>query len=498
MNTRRLVRGFWLTGLSALLLVVLACGSASEPTAVDDAQDALVDGAAGDYRHDGPVPDGTDDGTTTTDGLSEAGSQDGAMDLHTDSAGAEELSDGTMVPDHQVTDIADTGNEDDQNQGGDVQSDGCTADNSPEALAARDGFIEVCADPTTVPDAVCGDGSPYKFTYRPAAGQSKGLLLYFRGGGQCSDYISCWGIDGLGGSGRRVSTMSNSEQTGPGVHPLLGKTLGVFYLDEATNPLRQYDQVHIAYCTGDAGMKNEEQVFEKPDAALADAPASIKTYFHGRANIAFALDTVLGLFPAPSRLVVLGSSAGSWASMASVQTILQRWSDVGLPVAYYGEGGIGVGSDNWNQYVLETVGSLNGADGSRLVRFAQFSFISDEVQMAFAPPTYQEASAFQSEMRSLMEGRAAANPANYRYFAIPGTCHTLAQNPGLFQQFTKASGSWKPVQPPVKPNPDLNLGETNLLPWLTDLIENETIPASMGNVAGDWETITTSCLLPGG
>lgn len=486
---RRLVcfhqRWLWLV----LLAASTACGSAADPTVVDVSGD-LHDGSFEVDEGDGMVPgDAAQEDWKGPDSMADTPPADG-------------------VPEDQrgLLDSVDTSENDSANPGdagdtGDAQVEPgkeCVADNSAEAVEARDGFIEVCASPAANPDAVCGDGSPYKFSYRPASGQSKGLLLYFRGGGGCTDYVGCWGLDGQGGEGRRVSTMSNTEFTGPGVHPLLGQTLGVFYLVEPTNPLRQYDQIHIAYCTGDAGLKNEEQVFQKPEGAAPDAPASIKTYFHGQANIAFALDTVLGLFPTPKRLVILGSSAGSWASMASVTGILQRWSDPSIPVAYYGEGGIGVGSANWNQLVLELLGSLNGTGGNRLVRFAQFSFISDEVQRAFAPPGYQDSAAFQAEMRSLLEGRAAANPINYRYFAIPGSCHTLAQNPGLFQQFTKASGTWKPVQPAVKPNPDLSVGEVNLLPWLTTLIEGDSIPESMGNVAGDWEAVSTTCLLPGG
>lgn len=486
---RRLVcfhqRWLWL----ALLVLSMACGSAAGPTVVDVSGDLNDTSMQADTREELAGGDLAQEDATGPDGVADALPEDGVP------------ADQTITPDLLDTSANDSANPGDAGDVGDAQVEpgkGCVADNSAEAVEARDGFIEVCASPSADPDAVCGDGSPYKFSYRPASGQSKGLLLYFRGGGGCSDYVGCWGLDGVGGEGRRVSTMSNTEFTGPGVHPLLGQTLGIFYLVEPTNPLRQYDQVHIAYCTGDAGLKNEEQVFEKPEGAAPDAPASIKTYFHGQANIAFALDTVLGLFPTPKRLVILGSSAGSWASMASVTGILQRYGDASIPVAYYGEGGIGVGSANWNQMVLELLGSLNGTGGNRLVRFAQFSFISDEVQRAFAPLGYQDPTAFQAEMRSLLEGRAAAHPLNYRYFAIPGSCHTLAQNPGLFQQFTKASGTWKPVQPAVKPNPDLSVGEVNLLPWFTTIIEGDSITESMGNVAGDWEAVSTTCLLPGG
>lgn len=374
----------------------------------------------------------------------------------------------------------------------------CVEDNSADAIAARDGFIEVCAVPLKYPLAVCGDGSPYKFTYRPAAGTAQGLLLYFRGGGGCNDYISCWGKDGVGGEGRRVSTMENDVNTAPMVLPQLHSTLGIFYLNESLNPLRDYDQVHIAYCTGDAGLRSEMVTLTRPEEADADAPGSIATYFHGQYNLLFALDKAQELFPAPSAIVMFGSSAGSYASLSAVPMVDERWSDPQIPIAYYSEGGVGVGMSGIDQTVLDTVAAYNGASGSRLIRFAQFSFISDLTQKSYAPPAYQDPAAFQNEMKTLFEARAAANPGNYRYFALNGTCHTVAQSPALFQQFTNASGSWKPVSPAVKPNPDLTQNGVNVVDWMGVVFGLNPFDQSLENVAGDLTTVATTCPVPGG
>ena len=124
----------------------------------------------------------------------------------------------------------------------------CSESNAATAIAAHDGFVEVCADPATTPGAVCGDGSPYKMSYRRAATASAGLLLYFRGGGTCTDYVSCWGNDGLGGDGRRVATLENTFGTAPNVSPQVGHALGILDTTEVDNPLKGYDVAWISYC----------------------------------------------------------------------------------------------------------------------------------------------------------------------------------------------------------------------------------------------------------
>lgn len=154
----------------------------------------------------------------------------------------------------------------------------CIVDNSDAGIARRDGFLEVCADAVANPDAVCGDGVPYKFSYRPAAGPSEGVLLYFGGTGTCTDYVTCWGLDGRGGMGRKVQQMG-LVTTAPAL--VNGRTVGVFDRTDLLNSLRAYDQVFITYCTGDLGQGMQKQVMTKPLESPVSAREEIETFFHG-------------------------------------------------------------------------------------------------------------------------------------------------------------------------------------------------------------------------
>jgi len=401
----------------------------------------------------------------------------------------------------------DAGREEPTDAGPEASSDaappsgsGCIADNTPAALAKRDGFVQVCADPASNPDARCGDGSPYRFSYRPATGASQGLLVYFKGGGNCTDYVSCWGKDGRGGEGRRVGTMENTKRTEPYVLPpeAGARTFGFFDRVEAASPFREFDVVYVSYCTGDAGIGAPRVVdLARPPGADPAAPPTIRTYFHGEHNVALAIGFAKKQFPSPKRLAIVGSSAGAYASLKAVPALADAYASPSIPIAYYGEGGLGVGRAQFIDEGNDIVASHNGASGKPLVRFTQFTHISDATQVDYAPPPYDNASAFQTAARSLLEERAAKNPSNYRFFAAEGTCHTVAQTPALYMQFEEVSGKLVPKQPVVKPNPDLTIQGQNLVAWLGSLVTGSGLfDASFLSRAGDWSKIATACKLP--
>jgi hypothetical protein len=366
----------------------------------------------------------------------------------------------------------------------------CLEDNSPESVAERDGFLEVCVDRERFPEAVCGDGSTYRFTHRPAEAASEGLLLYFRGGGFCNDYVSCWGRDGMGGAGRRVGTMANDENLSPLVVPSLGRTVGIFDREDPAALFARFDVVHVAYCTGDLGAGAERVELARPADADPDAPSSIPTFFHGTYDVAAALALVAEEYPAPARLVVYGSSAGSYSSARALSEVLRTFPDTD-DVIWIGDGGAGVG-----RTVDDLEANLERFDGDRdrLVRFAQLSFQSDAMQVDFLPAGFGGEPEFRAGLRELFEARRAAAPDRYRFFAPSGSCHTLAQSVALHQQFATVDGRFGPVLPEVRPNPDLTLDGVAVDAWL-DVVVRGSGPygSDVASHAADWTTPRLDC-----
>jgi hypothetical protein len=375
--------------------------------------------------------------------------------------------------------------------GGGAQA-ACVERNSPEELAARDGFVEVCA-PADHPRAVCGDGTPYRFSVRPAEGPSAGLLVYFRGGGNCNDYISCWGKDGQGGAGRRVGTLTN-DSTSPEILPALGRTFGFFDEVDPTALFPDFDIVYASYCSGDGGLQSTETTFDRPVDADPAAPASITTYFRGVDNRRAVVAAALERFPSPARIAIVGSSAGSYAAMGAVPELVAAFDDV-TDVTYYGEGGIGVGRPEYSALVDDTIAQHDGEAGRPLVRFVQFSFDADATQRDYAPAPFGDAAMFRDEVVRLVADREAAHPGNFRSIVWPGSCHTLALNVALYQAFEQVNGKWKPVVPAVRPNPFLVLDGASLVETIRTATRGSG-PLDFASIASS--AIGTSCPMPGG
>ncbi len=373
----------------------------------------------------------------------------------------------------------------------------CEERNTPEAVRARDGFVEVCADRISHPRAVCGDGTPFRFSYRRATGTSAGLLVYFRGGGNCTDYISCWGVDGQGGAGRRVGTLTNTR-TGPEVLPGVARTFGLFDRVDMAALFPDFDVLYVPYCSGDGGLQSTDETFLRPPEANASAPATITTYFRGIDNRRAVLAWARGQFTAPTRLAVWGSSAGSYASMGAIPDIVAAWPSV-ADVTWWGEGGVGVGRVSFSALFSDNISQFDGQAGRKLVRFVQFSYASDATQVNYAPPPFNTEPTFRAELKRVLEERAASFPRNYRAVVVTGRCHTLALEPSLYQAFQRVGMGWQPVTPAVRPNPELVFDAVSLVTVMRQATRGSgPFDASFPTLAPDWTTASARCELPRG
>lgn len=82
----------------------------------------------------------------------------------------------------------------------------------------------------------CANGSPYSFYVRDGA-PSK-LLVYFEGGGACWNNFSC----------RPGSDLYKAALTDDETAKYIG---GIFNVNNTANPVADYTQVFVPYCTGD-------------------------------------------------------------------------------------------------------------------------------------------------------------------------------------------------------------------------------------------------------
>ncbi|MBK8170760.1 MAG: pectin acetylesterase [Sandaracinaceae bacterium] len=144
--------------------------------------------------------------------------------------------------------------------------------------------------------AVCSDGSQYKF-FANFSRTSDNLLVSFEPGGACWDYESCTG--GVRGAANPHG-IPDTHMDVWRIHTPL------FLRNSPDNPMPDWNQVFIPYCTGDIHSGNNVAVYDDPSGE--NPPL---TYRHnGHANVQAVIDWIHENFPTIPRMFVTGCSAG--------------------------------------------------------------------------------------------------------------------------------------------------------------------------------------------
>jgi Pectinacetylesterase len=181
----------------------------------------------------------------------------------------------------------------------DTPSDASGPDASPVDAATDAAAAPIVAPPEVwtfapIDGNRCNHGTPTGIGIRIEPG-SKDLLLYFQGGGACSDAASCWldpsaaAVDGYDASDLASESMLRS-------YALLDP-------NATANPFAGMNMVLVPYCTGDAHAGTLVRDL--------DVDGTIRpTYFVGAANVERMLVRLAATFPDLERVFLVGTSAG--------------------------------------------------------------------------------------------------------------------------------------------------------------------------------------------
>ncbi|MCB9701305.1 MAG: hypothetical protein H6711_05395 [Myxococcales bacterium] len=154
------------------------------------------------------------------------------------------------------------------------------------------------------PQAICNDGTPAGYYYRP--GKSSRWLIYLEGGGFCDSVEEC--------DARTMDLQSSSgwpEELNPG---------GIFATDEGTNPdFHDAHHVFLKYCSSDLWSGDR-----------AAAPETGDRHFRGSRILEAALDDLIdqGYLEPSAGLDVLfaGTSAGGVGVLINLDRVKARLS----------------------------------------------------------------------------------------------------------------------------------------------------------------------------
>ncbi|MEQ8860987.1 MAG: pectin acetylesterase-family hydrolase [Pseudomonadales bacterium] len=159
-------------------------------------------------------------------------------------------------------------------------------------------------------EAVCGNGSPYKFFVNRVPNTSN-MLIYMEGGGACWDYASCSGQSGVRGArnpdGIPDDYMALQNPGASLVSPLV-------FRDHPWTDVKTQDWnlVYVPYCTGDIYAGDRVAIYDDPDGG-----DSLVWHHNGLRNVRAVVSWLKDNLQRPAQLLSSGCSAGGAGSLVN-------------------------------------------------------------------------------------------------------------------------------------------------------------------------------------
>jgi hypothetical protein len=257
---------------------------------------------------------------------------------------------------------------------------------------------------------LCFTGGRFSMSTRD--GSSSELMIFLQGGGACSE-------DGCGAV----------EVAPPGI-----PAFGILDPDRATNPAASYNVGYLPYCDG--------TFFSGDRDVDSDGDGSPDRFFRGVQNLAASLDVIVGRYPAPSRILLAGNSAGGFGTHYALPLVRKLYPDV--PIDLVNDSGVGILApgvlddltEYWNagawypascETCLGEDGHLTDYHSYQLaedenVRMAFLSYTQDDVVLATLPTSAGE---WEAELLEAMAELREEYPTRFRSLIAGGDGHTF-------------------------------------------------------------------------
>ena len=176
--------------------------------------------------------------------------------------------------------------------------------------------------------AVCRDGSPTGFFVHD--GSANKLLIYLEGGGMCSNASFCsfnpananqvLSGDGQTVLGTALGAISGRQQ--PGVYTQAdhtGPPRGIFDFQDARNPVRDWTQIYVPYCTGDVHFGSRKN---------GSVPGLDHQQFVGHLNMRLFMSRIVPTFQGKvSQVLLTGANAGGFGAALNLSMVQDAFGD---------------------------------------------------------------------------------------------------------------------------------------------------------------------------
>ncbi|MBZ8143479.1 hypothetical protein CLD22_26965, partial [Rubrivivax gelatinosus] len=298
-------------------------------------------------------------------------------------------------------------------------------------------------------------GTDATFRFWTRAGRSDKLVVFFEGGGACWDDLTCTypAADGLPEGVPQFFVPQAPAEPGP-------KDLGgLFRADDPSNPVHDWTQVYIPYCTGDIHTGSATRTYANAGHPVYPLPSTFPIEHRGFDNFMVVLEWARQHVPAPSQVLVAGSSAGGYGATANSPWVAKAYPEARLAVLADSSQGVTTpgfdfgnpGRAGWNPQLAPWIfGAPETMPGSQMMhraaaglpqaRLAQFTTVLDQVQVGFYGLMEQyygpggECPNVALDWNGQMTAQLASDRTlpNYRHFIAAGSYHTLLRDDGFY------------------------------------------------------------------
>ncbi len=254
-----------------------------------------------------------------------------------------------------------------------------------------------------------------EYTMATRDGTADDLMIFLEGGGACSS-LFC----------------QATPTAAPGI-PERG------ILDPAfpDNPAAEYNVAYLPYCDG--------SVFSGDAEYDTDDDGAIDRYHRGLKNLSASIDVIASTFPAPSRILLTGNSAGGYGTDYMLPLVRKLYPDT--PIDLVNDSGVGVAKpgfvellgEEWNslRFIPEDCEDCINDDG-HTTGYHIFQLDEDpNLRMGFMS-TKQDVviadvfvgiggEAFEAALIEEMATLEEAHPERFRSLIADGNSHTFIQ-----------------------------------------------------------------------
>ena len=288
---------------------------------------------------------------------------------------------------------------------------------------------------------LCYTGNEFNMSTRHGA--SEELLIFLQGGGVCGP-TSCEAV--------------------PVGLPLFNA--GILSTDSAANPAADFDLGYVPYCDGTAFTGDRD--------IDSDGDGNEDRFFRGIQNLSASLDVIAMTYPAPSRILLAGNSAGGFGVHYALPLVRKLYPEV--PIELINDSGMGIyeaGTQErlnsyWNSadFFPASCSNCIGDDGN-LTGYHDYQLTEDNnVRMGFISSTADEVitgssidpEVFGAELIGAVAELEEAHPESFRILIYYTDEHKY-----LIKQF------------------DFGIGDTSVRQWVTDMLDRSDNWISKGD-----------------